>query len=109
MHGRPVPRHLFKLLDKDIKEISSFISQCVDLLAKKQQNSFSSGELSGKSSGWIFDCLRGFEPHLLLSASENMGQKYLGPFVIHLLEQANYFVQVMDVSSLLSKSDQVRF
>ena len=34
-----------------------------------------------------------------------MGQKYLGPYTIHLLEKANYFVQVVDVANILSKSD----
>ena len=35
-----------------------------------------------------------------------MGQKYLGPCVIEMLEKVGYYVQVMDLSTIVSKNDQ---
>ena len=83
-------------------QIRSFLIQALGLIDKRKQNSFL---IADKTVGSIFDCLRSYEPHLLISGPQDMGQKYLGPFVIDILEKSGLYVKVIDVSSLVSQSD----
>jgi hypothetical protein len=102
VYGRPLPPLLDLLLRHSSSQIRSFLTQGLDLIAKRRENAFL---LADKTVGSIFDCLRAYEPHLIISGLPDMGQKYLGPFVIDILEKAGLYVKVIDVSTILSKTD----
>jgi SpoVK/Ycf46/Vps4 family AAA+-type ATPase len=102
VYGRPLPPLVGVLLHHFSSQIRSFLTQGLELIGKRKENAFL---LADKTVGSIFDCLRSYEPHLLICGRPDMGQKYLGPFVIDILEKSGLYVKVVDVSTLLSNTD----
>ena len=90
------------ILEPFASQIRLFFNQALSLIDQRKKNSFL---VADKNAGRIFDCLRSYEPHLLISGLPEMGQKYLGPFAIDILEKAGLYVKVIDISSLLSQTD----
>ncbi len=74
------------------------------LLFKKKQHSTSSFSSSQFTSKLFYSSL---EPRILISGLAGMGQKYLGPAVLEKFEEQNFFVQALDLPSLLSESTRV--
>ncbi|KAJ3213048.1 ATPase AAA domain-containing protein 2 [Dinochytrium kinnereticum] len=119
VYSNPIPAHIYPLVSRGFNQILASLDVLAPLLTKMSETrveEFSSTDLgeqplsssasyiptlgSKRSSGYV----KSLEPRLVISGATGMGQKLLGPAALERLEAQKFYIQSLDLASLLSDS-----
>lgn len=100
--SKTIPDHLLPLFTGPMKKVKSFISTYAPVMRKSGQKIV---EPSEKSSMNHF--CSSIHCRLMVNGMEDKAFKHIGPAIIACLEKEKFFIQSIDLSSLLSDGVRV--
>ena len=114
IHSYPLPSHVEPLLADYVSNIISFLELLYPILEMKKNQASVSNDASSKGlfTASLLETSRAYftpiEPRILICGPSNMGQKYIGACILDKFESKKFYVQSLDLASLVSESVRVK-
>ena len=103
VHSKEMSMDMSLLLKDGLVRIDQFTRNVIEFFSKSKQLLFSHSN-SNSSNGLVMECLKGFEPHLLLSGEPSMGQTYLQSHLMSIFEKSGFLISNLELACILSKT-----
>ncbi|KAG0052963.1 ATPase AAA domain-containing protein 2B [Gryganskiella cystojenkinii] len=102
----PLPANLKPLLQDSLDQLCRIADNIVTVSNKKSsKNTEEDDDAAFQAMGYrSFDKLKTFRPRIIIAGARGMGQRYLGPALLHHLEGCT--VQQFDLAALMSESSR---
>lgn len=105
--GKQIQPHIQPLLHDHFQNLHKFLVRVIPIL--QQSRELPNSSMNKKVTLWAHDYLKGFEPRMLISGMQGMGQHALGEALVQEFEAAKFYIQVIDLISLSDRLQTVIF
>ena len=108
-HSKPIPAHLKPLVSRAYNEILASLDMLCPLIMRTADTSahllHTCGSASN-SSQFIspLNFSQSIQPRMLICGAPGMGQRILGPAALEVLESKRFYIQSLDLSTILNDS-----
>ncbi|KAJ3359310.1 hypothetical protein HDU91_004964, partial [Kappamyces sp. JEL0680] len=102
--GRPLPQHVFPLLEGYYGELSEWLKKVIPVLKQSQRLKPAQpmGSVVSRPALCVQDYLKCYSPRLCLYGSPGAGQDLIGSALMAVLEEEEFYIRTVDANTLIS-------